>query len=320
MKIVSINSIPSNVEGNTLFICSSSFEDRCLSIPSSIKGNINADVIICYFPNNYTATDDNLEKIKGFFSFDRIEIVGLSLDSPLYNYDVLFDKLTESHYDNIYFDVTTFTRETLLIIIKILSTEQFRGVDIKLLYCPSSRYSSYEEGDITLPWLSKGIRSIRSVIGYAGDMSPIKDLLLVVLVGFEFERAQLLIEAFEPNALYLGSASPDDSHNESLGKINERNFKKLVDRNSMAISFNFSCKDISQNIKTLSRIIEENKEKYNIVISPMNNKLSTLSAAAIALRYPEVQVCYALANQYNTESYSTPENDIYIMSLAEIIV
>ena len=51
----------------------------------------------------------------------------------------------------------------------------------------------------------------------------------------------------------------------------------------------------------------------------MNNKLSTLSIAAIAQKYPEVQICYALANQYNTESYSYPEDFIYVLSLNEIM-
>lgn len=319
MEKTSINSIPLDIKGKTLLICSSSFENRCLSIPTALKGNVDSDVIICYFPNNYKSTDNNLLRIKELFPFDRVSTVELSLDSPLNNYDILLDILTKSHYDNILFDISTFTREILLVIIKILSSERLRETCIKLLYCPSSRYSSFEEGDGTLPWLSKGIRNIRSVVGYAGDMSPIKKTLLIVLVGFEFERAQLLIESFEPNALYLGVASPDNSHNESLGRINEKNFNKLLERNSLANRFNFSCKDISQNIPQLSHIIDNNKENYNIVISPMNNKLSTLSVAAVAMRYPEVQICYAPANQYNIESYSTPENEIYILSLEEII-
>lgn len=319
MEKISIDNIKGFGTGNTLLICSSSFEGRCLSIPSALRECTNVDVIICYFPNNYLATDNNLKTIKDFYTPERVTEVEFSLDFPLNNYDLLLEALTKKQYDSILFDISTFTRENLLIIIKILSFKPFAKTCIKLLYCPSSRYSTYEEDGNSSPWLSRGVRSIRSVVGYSGDMSPIKELLLIVLVGFEFERAQCLIESFEPNALYLGAASPEDSHNIPLGLINEHNCKKLIEKNSLARSFHFSCKDISYNIIQLGDIIERNRERYNIVISPMNNKLSTLSVATIAMKYPEVQVCYALANQYNTESYSTPENDVYLLSFEELI-
>lgn len=260
-------------------------------------------------PNNYTETEKNAECLKELF-IGRSSIIELSLENPLDNYDNLFDAITTSKKEHLYVDVSTFTRETLLIIIKILSSSIVEFTDIHLCYCPSSRYSSYEEGT-SLPWLSKGVRTIRSVVGYSGDMSPIKDLLLIILVGFEYERAQTLIEVFEPSKLYLGMASPTESHNESLSEINRSNFEKLLEKNSRASNFQFSCKNLEQNIKEIGKIVDENRKDYNIVISPMNNKLSTLSIAAIAQKYPDVQICYALANQYNTESYSNPEDYIY---------
>ena len=307
-KILAID-IEKNIINDSLFICSSSFEKRCLIIPNEISKNKSIEAVICYFPNNYVETEKNTENLKNLF-LGRYSTIELSFETPLDNYDKLFDKLTINKKEHIYVDVSTFTRETLLIIIKILSLPMFEATNIHLCYCPSSRYSSYEEGT-SLPWLSKGVRIIRSVVGYSGDMSPIKDLLLIILVGFEYERAQTLIEVFEPNKLYLGMALPTDSHNKLLSEINLRNFDKLLEKNSQSIKFQFSCKKMEQNI--------ENINDYNIVISPMNNKLSTLSIAAIAQKYPEVQICYALANQYNTESYSYPEDFIYVLSLNEIM-
>lgn len=126
----------------------------------------------------------------------------------------------------------------------------FEATNIHLCYCPSSRYSSYEEGT-SLPWLSKGVRIIRSVVGYSGDMSPIKDLLLIILVGFEYERAQTLIEVFEPNKLYLGMALPTDSHNKLLSEINLRNFDKLLERILNRLNFSSRVKKWSKILKKL---------------------------------------------------------------------
>lgn len=315
-KILKTN-IENGVVNDSLFICSSSFEKRCLMIPNEISKNKSTEAVICYFPNNYTETEKNVDNLKKLF-LSRCSTIELSFENPLDNYDKLFDKLTTSKKKHIYVDISTFTREILLLIIKILSSPIFEATEVHLCYCPSSRYSSYEEGS-SLPWLSKGVRTIRSVVGYSGDMSPIKDLLLIILVGFEYERAQTLIEVFEPNKLYLGMVSPTESHNESLSKINRHNFDKLLEKNSQAIGFQFSCKNLEQNIKEISEIVDENRNDYNIVISPMNNKLSTLSVAAITQKYPEVQICYALANQYNTESYSFPENYIYVLPLSEVM-
>ena len=163
MKKILINSIDKEIVNDSLFICSSSFEKRCLIIPNEISKNESIEAVICYFPNNYTETEKNAECLKELF-IGRSSIIELSLENPLDNYDNLFDAITTSKKEHLYVDVSTFTRETLLIIIKILSSSIVEFTDIHLCYCPSSRYSSYEEGT-SLPWLSKGVRTIRSVVG-----------------------------------------------------------------------------------------------------------------------------------------------------------
>ena len=44
----------------------------------------------------------------------------------------------------------------------------------------------------------------------------------------------------------------------------------------------------------------------------MNNKLSTMAVANVAFEYPDVQVCYASTNQYNTEAYSSPADKVIL--------
>jgi hypothetical protein len=50
----------------------------------------------------------------------------------------------------------------------------------------------------------------------------------------------------------------------------------------------------------------------------MCNKISTLAAAAVTYKHPEVQICYASTNLYNTIAYSTPTNNIYIIEASEL--
>ena len=54
MKKILINSIDKEIVNDSLFICSSSFEKRCLIIPNEISKNESIKAVICYFPNNDT--------------------------------------------------------------------------------------------------------------------------------------------------------------------------------------------------------------------------------------------------------------------------
>jgi hypothetical protein len=142
--------------------------------------------------------------------------------------------------------------------------------------------------------------------------------MLVELVGFEAERAQIVINNFEPALLYLGKAPESKSKNTEIAKINEHNFRKLINLNPEAKQFDFSCLELAPTIESLSKIIEEHKDNYNIVISPMCNKLSTLAVASTVFKYPEVQICYASTNLYNIDAYSTPSDSICLIEFEEL--
>ena len=78
-------------------------------------------------------------------------------------------------------------------------------------------------------------------------------------------------------------------------------------QNLIVQEFEFSCTDIGITTSVLNKIIAEN-EDYNIVISPLNNKISTIAAAIVGLKNEDVQICYASANQYNIDSQVTSSN------------
>lgn len=298
-----------------LFLCSSSFDNRCFVLLESLSSNNIDRVAVCHFENNYRISETNLSKI-GIHFGEKMEVLLLRKHNPISVYDLFYNLLmTLSSKSNVLIDTTTLTRENLLILIKVI-VQNFSSLNVQLSYTPSSAYYKEDSKPEEL-WLSKGVRDIRTIIGYSGDFSSIKELLLIVLVGFEYERSETLIEAFEPTQLYIGQSLDSTSINSSLAKINNEHFQKIKLSNPQCKAFNFSCIDIETTRKELINIIEENREKYNIVISPMSNKLSTIATALVVLEYPDVQICYASTNQYNIEMYSSPCDYVYIMSLRE---
>ena len=306
MKTVKHSEIEKSIQGFDMFICSSSFESRCLEIANKVNSKHFKKVLICHFKDNYIEAENNLSKIKKLF--DNHTVVELLKNNPLSNYDRLFDETSNTECSNVLLDISTFTREMFLIILQLFRQPVFTNKKLALCYNPSEKFAE---------WLTKGVDSIRSVLGFSGDFSPIKKLMLIVLVGFEAERSQILIDSFEPHLLFIGKASQKKSTNDQIAQINEINFQKLLNTNSNVEKFEFSCIDLSPTIETISQIIEKYRKDYNIVISPMCNKLSTLAVASVVFKYPEVQICYASPNLYNTE-YSTSSDYIYVIDAEEL--
>lgn len=305
-----------------LFICSSSFEDRCLSVILNIDKMIIDHVAICHYEENYNKSIENKNRIVGVCDKADIQttIISIYHDNPIKNCDAIVSAIKAMPVNsNILIDVSTFTRENILIIIK-LSKSILSDYNINFCYTPSSHYSLGEGGDnlkCSL-WLSRGVNDIRSVLGYSGEFSPLKKLLLIVLVGFEYERAQTLIDNYEPNRLIIGKANAEESISSELSAINDSHLELLKNMYPDAEPFEFSCKDINVTRNKIIELIAQYRAEYNIVISPMNNKISLIATSSVALDYPEIQICYATTNQYNVEGYSKSCDYFYYIDRSEI--
>lgn len=294
-----------------MLICGASFEERCLAVTSSINKDAIDVAIVCRYNGYAQLSENNNNKLLESLGSKAIA-VSLDKDLPLANYDTLHDIIFEKQPKSVLVDISTFTRETILIALMLFKQEVFKDIDVTLCYVPADRYSASESDSVNDIWLSKGVNEIRTILGYAGAFTSLKKTLLIVLVGFEKERAEILINRFEADKLYLGYVPPLESHNEALSEINIANFTRLVSIIGECNTFEFSCRYLDRTYDALKDIIETNKEEYNIIISPMNNKLSTLAVANVAFEYPEVQVCYASTNQYNTEAYSSAADKVIL--------
>lgn len=306
-----LSDLKDRTEKYDVFLCSSSFEERCLAVARNINRDTVSKALICHYYGNNHKSDENFARLTDLFA-DKCKEIKLLKSEPLSNYDELFSALVESECKSVLFDISTFTRETLLIALMLFRQNVFSTIKLQLCYTPALRYSAQND-DQTKSWLSKGVNGIRSVVGYPGFSSSLKKTMMIVLVGLEVERAKLLIENYEPDKLLLGFAPEDESLNKKLAEANRGCFNELAQNVGDYGTFNFSCIDVNQTVDVLNQIIDENQKAYNIVISAMNNKLSTIAVAEVSLAHPEVQVCYASTNQYNTDGYSDAEDKVYLI-------
>ena len=146
-------------------------------------------------------------------------------------------------------------------------------------------------------------------------MVPARRLHLVVLVGFEVERARLLIDACEPDVISLGSgrATATDSNKAHLPR-NTDSLRQLSVLYPNYRKFEFSSVDPADTEEALAEQVAQVPD-HNTIVAPMSTKLSTIGAALFALHNREVQLCYAPAITYNTPAYSSAHDFCLAMEL-----
>jgi hypothetical protein len=169
-------------------------------------------------------------------------------------------------------------------------------------------------------WLSKGVAEVRSVLGYPGEFFPSRKTHLIVLVGFEHERASKLVEIYEPNILSLGYGKAGSETSQKHYSAN-RNYHKLV-REAVATyttvrEFEFSCSNPWDAKKAILAQVATTPD-HNVVVAPMNTKISTVGCALAAVENQTIQLSYAKAMSYNYQQYSVGGTMCYLFEVPEL--
>lgn len=303
---IALADLKNKIKNIDLFICSAGFESRSTIVAKYIELNDIKYKTVFHISNTYQISNDNLEKIKSFGSFNIIEY---PKNEPIQTYDIIKDYLNSINEDinfNVLIDVTTFTREVLLILLKAFDEQKIKEkFTINFIYTPAGAYEISD--NIDEQWLTKGVREIRSIFGYSGLHTPSKKLMLIVLSGIEDERVETIIENFEPTALLLGKPDKNSTNHPLLDKKSDVTNERFKNKYPSYLGdFEFSCSNIGDTKEAITSICKKYEDEYNITIAPLNNKLSTLGVALACLEKENIQICYASANQYNISTYSKP--------------
>jgi hypothetical protein len=305
-------SLPEHID---VFICSASFERRSTVIPANLDYQRIDHAIICANQVTFTTLiDETATELCKMFG-GRARIAELSMEDPLIVADQIqleIRRLPEQQNRTYVIDITSFTHEALLILLRVLSSMVTPSEKIIGLYNGADDYS------IGLPaeekWLTKGVGEIRSVLGYAGQIIPTQKIHLIVLVGFEMERAERIIAAYEPSELSLGYGSQLESISLPFHALNRKFHQRLCDKYKKVSAFTFSCEDALAAKNSVEKQIQQ-MPGFNVFIAPMNTKISTVGVALAAFENQKVQLCYATAEQYNVAGYSKPSNECYLFEI-----
>lgn len=307
-----ISQINDYIPENSAFICFASFELRCCTIAQRIDNRKLKRAFV--FRNTDPPMDrynaSNFNAICA--AIKQIAIAEVSLNMPVDVADKIFSAVREIidfSIPNIVVDISTFTHEALLILLKALHIHRDSFDSIYLIYNGASEYSK---------WLSKGCKDIRNVIGYPGYFNPSYKDHMIILTGFEKERATQLVELFEPDVLSIGNGSEptDKKHLDTMSEMKDEFTTWFNNLGTAWEPFDFSCSDITSTMEKITAEINK-RNNENIALVPLNTKLSTISAALIALQNERIQIVYPVPEIYNTE-YSKPSDNFTIVNLKNV--
>lgn len=297
-----------------LFLASLSFEKRCKSVVEALNGFMPNRSVVVFNEKLGSTVKQELayfkEKLGEGCSFAFIDG-----DNPLLTADSILEtvgKALPDHRARIVIDTTTYTRESLLVLLRFLHEVRDRISKVEFLYAHAKEYSIGDKKEEK--WLSKGIREVRSVLGFPGDLLPSRNNHLIVLLGFEDERALNLVREFEPSVISLGVGDRRESGTEPHQDVNDDRCEKLKSVLPSVNLFTFTAYDAFKAKSTIRQQIDK-FPGLNAVIAPMNTKISTLGAGLLGIEDTSIQICYAQPNIYNYDRYSLPDDDYYSFAI-----
>lgn len=306
------NALPKHFD---VFVCSVSYEDRSVKIPGQVPADritaaiIYADEEVC----GPRATQNRTDLMARFGP--KARFVPVDIANPLSTADSMQASIRDFQKSSVTYviDITTFTHETLLIFLRLLQNQaNASSTRVIAVYNLASEYSlgslMHEK------WLTKGVKEVRSILGYPGAILPTRKIHLIVLAGLETERATKVIEMCEPTLLSVGWGEPHASVRDVDLATFQSFHRRLVDTYKEVSQFRFSCLDPFVTKESVEERITASPD-YNIVIAPLNTKVSTVGVALAAFENDRVQLCYAPVEQYNLDSYSRPSDTCFVFDI-----
>lgn len=211
---------------DSVFIACASFEERCLGVLRRLSEDYRFDngFLFAYDDPNeerelHLQEMEQILKLRG-----SLQTIRTSENEPLPALGELAAKLNrlKLHTDNciITIDITTFTKRHLLLLLKIIDDLGLWNA-LRVYYTEPRDYIT----DLYLP-MSMGVRAISPITGFISHGPLSKPTLLVIILGYEGDRAKSILENLDPNEVLLIVPKPA-YHPEWEGRTEAMN-KQLI--------------------------------------------------------------------------------------------
>jgi hypothetical protein len=302
---------PIENDKDDIFVACASFEERTNAVVNRFddKYRVENSFIFKYDEKNRTNLRDiNFESLREKLikhsknAFPLICNHHDPLDGIFKFKELCEDRSIVLEGKNISIDITTFTKQYLLVLFNFIENQNPRTV--RLFYS--------EPKDYAVKWekpLSYGLIDMVSVPSFGGHFYVEKETLLILLLGYEGSRAYGIWEKLSPHKTLILVGKP--SFRESWeGRVEQFN-KKLISHLPKDSIFYIPTLDPFEVNKNLDSLIEHHLQKFNICVSPLGPKPQVVGCYMSVRKYPDVQIIYAIPKFHEEEYFSKKVGKIW---------
>ena len=192
--------------------------------------------------------------------------------------------------------VTTMPRDVVWSLFWLL---EWRGIAAEYVY---HRPLAYDKG-----WLSRDPERPRLVYKLSGLSRLGAKTTLVVLAGYDPERAEQLMQVFEPEVTLIGLQTVEaDGQNDDRMALYRKRFRGMPDVHMFEL--NAYANDHGEAV--IETNITEYLQSNNIIMSSLGPKLSAIALYRIQKKHPEIALAYAPSREFN-QNYSRGMGAVY---------
>ena len=285
-----------------LFICCASFEERCISSASKMGADFKTRFAIIFVmeePLYKKQLDNNLFKLQselGKRTTEGIFAISCQRENPTEGVTQLKNIWERCKPHNpeepfITIDISGFTKIYLLELLHYLVIDLNLGIP-RILHT-TQKYLPTK--------LTQGVNQITTIPNFFGSPSLEKETVLVLLLGFEPERALALWKQFNPVKTIALISSPPRHGKLDYVKYAQENNSYLLSQPSVEAG-NVPADNPYAVRNTLEAIYNNTRASFNMVIGPFGTKPQVVGVFLFCLEHPKVQVVYSFPVKY-TKSY-----------------
>jgi hypothetical protein len=285
-----------------LFICCASFEERCLSSAAKMGTDFLTKFAVIFVveePIYKKQVEHNMFRLQTELrkkATEGIFVISCQRENPMEGISQMEDvlrqcKLKVDGGPFITVDISGFTKIYLLELLYYLAIDKDLGLP-RLLHT-TQRYLPTK--------LTQGIQQITTMPNFYGSPSLEKEMALVLLLGFEQERALAVWKQLNPARTIALITNPPRHGNLDYLKYARQNNADLLSKPSVEVrdipaDNPYAVKNV------LEAIHEETKDAFNMVIGPFGTKPQVVGVFLFCQEHRKAQVVYSFPATY-TRSY-----------------
>lgn len=263
------------------------WEERFLLGASRACENIKFDTATIFYSQEYSKeTQDNrnnlvkkLDEKSIHYSIEEVDFTSQS--SCWKTFKKYFD--SQKIGKNVIVDITTMPREIIWYIFLLLKQKKAK---VEYIYHKPEGYGG---------WLTEDPGVPRFPLKLSGLSDISKKTFLVIVTGYDPARTEQICNYFEPDRICLAIQTGQQFNNTLLNSKAHELLIEDVD----ALTINIDCYGDDCGEEQISKIIEEQISTHNLILASLGPKQSAVALFRLAMKYPEIALCYAPSKKIN---------------------